>query len=139
LELVIDTNILFSFFWKNSLVRDLISDQNFLLSSPEFALVEIKKHKKEIIRKTKISEKEFKENLMDLAISVDFVPEKDYKNFLKKALLFSPDSNDVDFFALSLKLNQPLGSNDKILKNQNFVEVLNTKEVFKKDLLSEFV
>jgi len=131
LELVVDTNVMFSFFWKDSTVKKLLMDQDLLLFAPEFALEEIKKYENEIIRKAKITKKEFNFLREELAIAIEFIPLKDYNNYLKKSLDFSPDENDVDFFALALKLKIPLWSNDKLLKKQNVVRVLETKDVLK--------
>jgi len=131
LELVVDTNVMFSFFWKGSMVKKLLMDQDVLLFAPEFALEEINKYEKEIIRKAKITKKEFNFLREELAIAIEFIPLKDYNNYLKKSLDFSPDENDVDFFALALKLKIPLWSNDKLLKKQNVVRVLETKDVLK--------
>ena len=61
LELVVDTNVMFSFFWKGSMVKKLLMDQDVLLFAPEFALEEINKYEKEIIRKAKITKKREKE------------------------------------------------------------------------------
>ena len=131
MELVVDTNVMFSFFWKGSMVKKLLMDQDVLLFAPEFALEEINKYEKEIIRKAKITKKEFNFLREELAIAIEFIPLKDYNNYLKKSLDFSPDENDVDFFALALKLKIPLWSNDKLLKKQNIVRVLETKDVLK--------
>ena len=128
---MVDTNVMFSFFWKGSMVKKLLMDQDVLLFAPEFALEEINKYEKEIIRKAKITKKEFNFLREELAIAIEFIPLKDYNNYLKKSLDFSPDENDVDFFALALKLKIPLWSNDKLLKKQNVVRVLETKDVLK--------
>ncbi len=54
-----NTNVLFSFFGKSTTTRELI----FLLSgriiSLEFAIDELKEHRKEVIKKAKINEREF--------------------------------------------------------------------------------
>ena len=131
MELVVDTNVMLSFFWKGSMVKKLLMDQDVLLFAPEFALEEINKYEKEIIRKAKITKKEFNFLREELAIAIEFIPLKDYNNYLKKSLDFSPDENDVDFFALALKLKIPLWSNDKLLKKQSIVRVLETKDVLK--------
>jgi len=131
LELVVDTNVMFSFFWKDSMVKKLLMDQSILLFAPEFALKEIKKYEKEIIRKAKITKEEFNFLREELAIAIEFIPLEEYNNYLKKALGFSPDENDIDFFALTLKLKIPLWSNDKLLKKQKVVRVLETKDVLK--------
>jgi len=102
------------------------------LFSPEFALEEINKYKLEILKKTKISEKEFKELKVDLAIAIEFISFEEYKEFLKSASKISQVSNDSDFFALALKLQIPLWSNDSLLKKQNKVKVISTPDLLKK-------
>jgi len=131
LKLVVDTNVMFSFFWKDSIVKKLLMDQDALLFAPEFALEEIKKYENEIVRKAKITKKEFNFLREELAIAIEFIPLNEYNSYLKKALGFSPDENDIDFFALALKLKIPLWSNDKLLKKQSIVRVLETKDVLK--------
>lgn len=41
----------------------------------------------------------------------------------------SPDKDDVDYFALALKLDIGIWSNDKLLKGQSVVKVFNTMEM----------
>lgn len=132
MELVVDTNILRTFFWEKSLARKLLMKMDLKLSSPEFALEEINTHKSDILKKTKISEKEFNQLKSDLAIAVEFIPVKEYKEFFKTASEISPDPNDADFFALALKLKIPLWSNDSLLKNQNKLKVFSTLDLLEK-------
>ena len=112
-------------------------NQKIKLYSPEYALEEIKDHKKNIIEKTRITESEFTRLRQDLAIAVQFISTDDYKEFLPKALQFCPDPNDIDFLALSLKLKHPLWSNDSRLKHQNAVLILSTKELISKSEFAE--
>jgi predicted nucleic acid-binding protein len=125
---------MFSFFWKNSVTKKMLMDQGLDLFAPEFALEEINKYKKEILEKTNLTEKEFSSLRKELAIAICFVPLEEYKQTLKQALVASPDENDLDFFALALKMNCSLWSNDKILKQQNKIKVLNTKEVLEQTI-----
>ena len=129
MKLVIDTDILYSYFWKGSLTRSLIMGEDFELFAPELALKEIKNYKSNIIKKIKLNEREFETLLFDIAISVKFIPIEKYKNFLKKALKISPDPDDLDFFALALKLKFPLWSNDLLLKKQDKIRIPTTKEI----------
>jgi len=126
---VVDTNILFSFFWDNSFTKKLILSSEFELISSEQALKEIKKYKKEIMRKTKITDKQFENYYKQLKLVVDFQKEKDYQKDKKEASGFSPDEYDSDFFALCLKYGCFLWSNDKILKEQSRVKVLSTEDI----------
>ncbi|MBI4016134.1 MAG: hypothetical protein HY363_00400 [Candidatus Aenigmarchaeota archaeon] len=129
MKLVVDTNVLFTFFWKNSIARELFVNLHLELYSPDYALEEIKKHAGEIIKKTRLSESEFNSIRNKLVMMVSFVPLEEYGLTLQKALRLTPDKDDVDFFALALKLNCPIWSNDFALKVQNHVIMLNTKDI----------
>lgn len=131
LQLVVDTNILYTFFWEKSVARKLLMRQELLLYSPEFALEEINAHLSDIRKKTGISEEDFRKLRSDLAIAVTFMPAEEYSSLLPEALRISPDGNDVDFVALSLKLKLPLWSNDAALKKQVKVKVLSTGDLLK--------
>lgn len=129
MNLVVDTNILFSFFWQDSLTRKLLITSNFNLISPEVTLEEIKKYSKEICNKLKISENKFKEQLKKLKEIASFVNREKYSEFLKEAEKIAPDKNDAEFLALCLKYSCFLWSNDSILKNQKKIKVLSTEEI----------
>ncbi len=129
MKCVVDTNILFSFFWENSLTKKLLITTNLELMSPEIALKEIKNYKNEIIKKTGISGINFINELKKLKLLIDFVKKKSYDNFIKKSIKISPDKNDSEFFALCFKHSCFLWSNDRILKNQEKIKVLSTKEI----------
>ena len=129
MKLVADSNVLFTYFWKNSIARELFLNQDLELFSPQYSLNEIKKYSNEIIKKAKISKKELTVALMELKTLVAFASLSEYSSFLKKAAELSPDKNDVDFVALSLKLNCAVWSNDKELAKGKGFKVLNTREI----------
>ncbi len=133
---VVDTNILFSYFWKSSPTRELLEKHK--LVAPELALKEINKYKKVLITKTGLTPKEFSSYTKELASLVDFIPEEEYSDYFRKAQKISSSFskaekdeflNDIDFFALALKLELPIWSNDRSFKKQPYVDVFNTKEV----------
>jgi len=132
MRLVVDTNILFSFFNEKSKARELSTLSSLILYSPEFALVEIDKHKAEILKKFALSEMQFLLILKLLQIVVNFVKSEKYEQFLPNAKKISPDPDDVDFFALSLKLECDIWSNDAKLKEQHHVKIFSTKELVEK-------
>ena len=138
MKFVVDSNILFTYFWKNSIFNKLSEKQGLDLYSPEYALEEISKYALEIIQKTKITKNEFKNKREELAKKVQFISLKEYSELFKKiqAVIknFPADEyaelmQDLDFLALALKLNCPIWSNDKLLKKQDFIIILTTKEV----------
>lgn len=138
MKLVADTNILITYFWADSVFRSLAVKQDFELISPEYTLEEINKHQNEIIRKSKITQKEFEKARQDLAICVEFIPLEEYTPFLEqaKSLIESIDAKhqrelmeDIDFIALALKTTCPIWTHDKLLKIQNRIKIYSTKEI----------
>ena len=81
------------------------------------------------MKKAKIGSERFDEIRRELVLYVDFVALKDYRKFFGKAFDVCPDSNDVDYFALALKEGVSVWTNDRRLKGQSVVEVLNTMDV----------
>lgn len=128
MRLVVDTNILFSFFWKDSFLAKIMVSQELELFSPEYALEEIKKYEKEIRIKTGLSQEGFNKKRGELPILITFIPLKEYRESLKK-LKDIPDKNDMDFLALALMLKCPLWSNDIALKKQSRIKTITTKEL----------
>ena len=76
MRIVIDTNVLFSFFWKESITRKLIINLQDSLITPKKAKEELKKHSKEIIQKLGIDDKEFNKSLNELEKTINFIDKK---------------------------------------------------------------
>jgi predicted nucleic acid-binding protein len=140
LKLVVDTNILFSFFKKESFTRKLIIDSSLELISPELALKEIQKYSKELLIKSKINKEDFDYTLLLLKEHVKFFSLQTYKNefssSLKIAETFSQKDveeylDDIDFFALASKERCHIWSNDTLFKKQSIITVFNTTELVK--------
>lgn len=133
MKLVVDSNVLFTFFWKESVFRSVLCRSDIQLFAPDYALAEIKKHAGEIIRKTDITKAEFERIKEDLCTKIRFFPLEHYANQFKKFKL--PDEHkiellgDIDFLALALNLGCSLWSNDELLKTQSSVIVLSTKDL----------
>ena len=128
MRLVVDTNRLYTFFWKGSLIRKLLSAGHEVFS-PEFAIIELDKHKSEILEKSELSSKEFEELELRLKNIVKFVPFLEYAKQIPKAVSLIPTHlKDIDFVALALKLNASIVSDDKELKKQSEIKVFNKSE-----------
>jgi predicted nucleic acid-binding protein len=130
MELVIDTNIVFSAIVKNSVSRILLLNPNLILHAPEGLISELEEHREEIREKSRLSEKKYDELMAILLSRIELVPKESIVPFLKAALEFSPDKDDSPFLALCLAKGIPLWSNDKPLKQQSFVKVFSTSELF---------
>ena len=123
MKLVLDTNSLFSFFWKGSLIRKLLAEEHEVVAL-EFALEELAKHKSEIARKAKISSSVFDELIMNVQKLVTFIPFSAYADKIPEAFDCMPEHpKDVDFLALALKIGAVVVSNDGELQKQSKVEV----------------
>jgi len=136
MELVIDANILMSaLIASNGVTFDLIFDEKLRLFSPEFLFKEIEKHKDEIMFKSGLLESEFDFLFSILYSKIDVIQKKEFESFIDKTKEITPDENDTEYLALAFKMNCSLWSNDKILKEQKYIHIVNTSELIK--LLSD--
>ena len=130
--LVIDTNVLFSFF-RESKVFELVRGLRGIgvrLISPDVILFELLKLKEEIMKSSKISEVEFEVLLVTLTTIITSVPKEEYEEFLEESKRVSPHLKDAPLFALSLAFDKAhIWSREQRLKRQKVVKVLHDKEV----------
>jgi len=127
--LVLDANILFSAVIKNGKTAELLTSDKLDLITPEFILSEFSKYKQELLIKTHRSPEEFAKFLLIIQDKVDIIPSLESKPFLKQAESLSPDPKDLQYFAVALKYNCAIWSNDKILKEQKGIKVFSTSEL----------
>ncbi len=131
MDLVLDANILFAALIKESVTSNLLIKSGLKLYSPEFVFEEFRKHKQTILRKTKRSPEDFERLFNIYENRIVLVPFEDLKGFEKRAEEISLDNEDILYFALALKLGCPIWSNDKLLQEQDTVEILPTHELIK--------
>ena len=127
--IVVDANILMSLLMADGSKRKLFFSGHTSPVSPEFVLFEIGEHWQEIIVKSRLPEEKLKLVLSEVRKFLGTLPLSEVKDFMTDALQVSPDTDDAEYFALALKLNCPLWSEDKLLKKQSRVKVLNTREL----------
>ena len=134
MRLVVDANVMFSFFRSESVVRTVILDPELKfgleLFAPQLLLSQLDKHKSEICAKAGISGDEYKFPRGALETFVKVIPDKFWQDRKAEASeLLQEHPKDIPYFALALKLLCPIWSNEKLLKKQSAVEVLSTKEL----------
>jgi len=127
LELVVDANIVFAAFIKDSKTREILISNKYVLYAPEFLQFEINNHVDYLQDKTGLTNSELKKYVSRLFFesNINIISKNYFSNFLQKAEIISPDPEDCAYFALALKLKCGIWSNDKDLKNQNIVNILN--------------
>ena len=129
MRLVVDANILFSALISEGKTAEILVNNMGELYAPEFLLEEFRNHKREILTKTKRTSEDFEFIFGLFKEIIITVPSYEYRDFLPKAKEISPDPDDVPYFALALKLQIPLWSNDKKLKQQTQLKVCSTQDL----------
>ncbi len=129
--IVIDTNILFSFFRDNP-IRAIITYSDLFdikLLTPEYALDELRNNKDALKKYAKVNEEEIEYLIMMLTRFVEIKPISTFEEFKEESKKISPDLKDAPFFALALKLNAVIWSNEPRLKHQSKIKVYSTREM----------
>ncbi len=132
MNIVLDSNILFSALIKNSFTRKLILEYERQFLFPEFIFEEIVSHKDELSSKSGLEEKEFNKLLGLLLGKVIIVSTKDILPYREEALAIIKDIDldDVQFVACALAYpDSVIWSNDGKLKKQKRIKVLSTSEI----------
>ncbi|MFP4112183.1 MAG: PIN domain-containing protein [Candidatus Woesearchaeota archaeon] len=131
MQLVIDANVLFSLLIKKSKIENLFFNEELELFAPEFIFTEFEKYKEIILRKTQRSDMEFYRLFTILKRIIKTIPNEETSKFITDAEEICPDTKDVDYFALALKLKCPIWSNDKKIKKQDNIEIYDSTELLK--------
>ena len=131
MELVVDANVIFSALIKASHTRHLLLTRNVALYAPEFVLSEVNNHLDELSEKTNLSKIALSKLLLELisAAEIKIIAGNEFKNELREAKKITPDPDDVQYFALAMKLKCSIWSNDKKLRQQNAVRIYSTEEL----------
>ena len=134
--LVVDANILFSFFSEKSARRRLIKKlpkMGCKLITPDFALEELMEDKERIKDFARIDEVGFMFlfSLLERKI-MEIYPKDKYEDSLSEAGNISPHGKavhkDDPYFALALSFNAPIWSDEKLFKKQSKVKIFSTSD-----------
>ncbi len=129
MELVVDSNCLISALIRDGKSRELICSANLRLFAPDNLIIEISKHKKEILQRSGISEEDFSMLLMVLLSCVRVIPEVEFKSCKERAKKLVTHPEDIPFIALALAKQIPLWTNDKGLRKQSVIRTFSTSEL----------
>ena len=134
MNIIIDSNELFSTLIKDSITRKIILEYASFFLFPSFIFEEMQKHKTELLKKSRMSGEDFSKLLQLILKKVVIVPNEVLIPYRKEAfeIVKNIDPDDVLFVACALAYpNSIIWSNDRKLKKQSRVKVLNTKEIIK--------
>jgi len=133
LKIVIDSNILFSALIKDSITRRIILDYENQFLFPSYIFGEMEIHKTELLTKSKMKEKDFEELLSLLIRKVIIIPNELLLHYKKEAyqIIKDIDPDDVIFIASALAFTDSvIWSDDKKLKQQSKIRIINTNEMY---------
>lgn len=131
MDFVIDANILFAALIKKKFNYNLLFRNELHFYAPEYIFKEFDKHKAEIFSKTENTREEFDRLTEVLKRRIVLVPLEELVQYVEEAEKITPDPDDMVYFALALKLNIPLWTNDKKLKKQDRVKIYSTEDTVK--------
>jgi len=131
MRIIVDNNILFSLMKPDSTSSFLFESMKVGFIAPSFIIKEFKKYRGECMKKSGLGEIDFKKREKHVFGRVKIIELEEYRSKLGEARKVSPDPDDSLYFALALKLNLPIWSNDVLLKDQDKVRVLSTEEIVK--------
>jgi len=131
MDVVVDANVIFAVLIKDSFSHHLLFSGRFHLFTPEYIFTEFEKHKEEILGKTERTTEDFFRLLEILKRRITLIPLEELTDYVEEAEELTPDPKDMVYFALALKLNCAIWSNDKELKEQNKIPVYPSHELAK--------
>ncbi|MFC1775086.1 PIN domain-containing protein [Nanoarchaeota archaeon] len=132
MNIVIDVNIILSALLRDSLTREILLTSEFDFYFPEPSLQKIRKYQDYILKKSRVSEKEYRTVLTALLIRIKIVStEEIIENFgLAKQIMEEIDPEDVTFIATALSMNNSvIWSDDKDFDKQDTVIILKTHQM----------
>ncbi|MBT4191822.1 MAG: hypothetical protein HOE11_00790 [Candidatus Diapherotrites archaeon] len=132
MRIIVDTNIILSALIKQGKTRTILTNPLHEFYTIEFAIKEIRKYKKLVVKKSGLTEEEFEIILSLTMDNIKIIEKKRIKQKIKEAkrLIEKTDPKDVPILASALSIpNDGLWSDDKHLKKQNKAKTYNTKEI----------
>ena len=133
MRIIIDSNILFSALIKDSITRRIILDYDDQFLFPSYIFEEMEIHKNELLTKSKMKSRDFEDLLRLLLRKVIIIPNEVLLHYKCEAykIIKDIDPDDVTFIACALAFSDSvIWSDDKKLKQQSKVKIINTNEMY---------
>jgi putative PIN family toxin of toxin-antitoxin system len=135
---VVDTNIIFSaLISRNSTLGEIIiSSRDVAFYTSDYMFDELKRHHEKLKKASGMSDSEIEIAKYEIFkyirfVTLELIPEKYWRE--AELLVSDIDIDDIVFVALSLYLDAPLWTGDKVLYNglraKGFANVISTKEL----------
>ena len=133
---VVDVNVIISSLFNKGdslnvfVLNSVFNKFDFVI--PDFFLVELNKHTERIQKKSKLHSDEIIKVAEYVMKQISIIPQSEFEEFLPESKEIAKDHlKDFPYIALSLKLNCPIFSGDKKLK-EIYENVLSPKEMLER-------
>lgn len=127
--LVVDANIIISALIARTSTLELLFSKEIEIAAPDLLFTEVSKYKNLILSKSGLAEEEFNTLMVSVMSKIRIMEFSSFEGFFEKAKEISPDPEDVQYFALALKLDAAIWSNEKRLKKQSAVKIFSTEDL----------
>ena len=134
MNIIIDSNPLFSALIKDSATRRVILEYDGLFLFPSFIFIEMERHRYELLKKSGMAEKDLSKLLQLILKKVVIIPNEVLAPYKREAyeIVKGIDLDDILFVACALAYpDSIIWSDDRKLKRQSRVQVLNTQEIIR--------
>lgn len=132
MKIVVDSNRIIAALIKDSTTRGIILDSFFDFVTPEYILIEIRKYEEDIIKKAKITKKEFEILLALISESITIIPSVEYGTFIGKLRKEIKDHKDLPYMAVFLSTNaHGIWSHDSDFLQQKRIKILTNIDMLK--------
>lgn len=134
MELVVDTNVVFSAMIADGATRELVLDERLSCHVPEFFFSEFTKYLEVIQQKTGLDESDLKLLVSILFEDVHVVPRDEFTEHVPEAkeVIGSVDPDDVPFLALAIHLDAGVWSDDDHFQRQDEVPSWGTADLVRR-------
>jgi predicted nucleic acid-binding protein len=132
MQIVLDSNVLFSALIKNSITRKIILDYSGKFLFPSYIFDEAQKYLRELLEKSGLNEEEFELLFNMLLTKMEVISNEELISYKDEALdlIKDIDIDDVTFIACALaNPGSIIWSDDKKLKKQVRIRVVSTEEM----------
>jgi len=104
MRIIVDTNRIIAALVQESTTREILFDEHFEFTTPDYTITEIKEHKEELKKKTKLTDEEFEILLALIFERIEIIPKSQYEDFLDESKSLISDPDDMPHLAACLAI-----------------------------------
>ena len=124
MKIVVDTNRIIAALVKDGTSREILFDEYFEFITPDYTLIEIEEHKDELLKRIKVTEKEFEILRAFIFEYIEILPCEEYQKCIEECKNDISDIDDIPHLATCLASKaEGIWAHDPHFKEQQKVKV----------------